>query len=618
MGAHLGILKTYRKVSNELFGLGLYREVKEQLVALLPLRNMKAKTTSNALSRRVWAVFGAPRLLVSDNGACFSSATFKALCFVWGIKHLATSPYYHCPNRVERFNRILKVALTIFHGCDPAKWYHDFEFLNVAFNSSFHESTYASPASVFLRWEFKHPLLSMRDVDPLLGGDGGVSLKDGCQEAFERLKTAHRKVSARYVIVLVKVSCLTGISHARPGFCSWPLLSAAVVLAVLGLTACAPQGPFTPRPYFNPRSPLTPQGYVPILSQNYDLNPFDNSYNFRTASYYPFGLYALSTNYANGLEIGKVELEEVNPHLRGGRVENHLGKTTPSSPDRDSNLDLPVLSSRAYTTSALANYTTEAGRYFSKCSWAHDFRYESGDGSTRQENGVINNPGTQVEAAAVTGSYSYIAPDGTPITVNYIADENGFQPIGNNIHEQISKAVANQTGNGIVAQEQGYLKNPGQKDLEAQVAQGSYSYTGPDGVVYTVTYIADENGFRAEGLHIPTPPPIPEAIASYQTGNGISAQEQGYLKNSGIKDQEAETVQGSYSYTAPDGTPITVTYTADENGYQAQGAHLPVAPPIPVEIQRSLDLIAATQRGTPNIPVYKPQTQYINRPFNRF
>nr|CAD7426516.1 unnamed protein product [Timema monikensis] len=42
-----------------------------------------------------------------------------------------------------------------------------------------------------------------------------------------------------------------------------------------------------------------------------------------------------------------VELEEVNPHLRGRRVENHLGKTTPSSPDRDSNLGLPVLSSRA-------------------------------------------------------------------------------------------------------------------------------------------------------------------------------------------------------------------------------------------------------------------------------
>nr|CAD7400202.1 unnamed protein product [Timema poppensis] len=58
-------------------------------------------------------------------------------------------------------------------------------------------------------------------------------------------------------------------------------------------------------------------------------------------------LYALSTNHANGLGIGKVELEEVNPHLRGGRADNHLGTPPPSSPDRDSNLDLPVFSSRA-------------------------------------------------------------------------------------------------------------------------------------------------------------------------------------------------------------------------------------------------------------------------------
>nr|CAD7203500.1 unnamed protein product [Timema douglasi] len=52
-------------------------------------------------------------------------------------------------------------------------------------------------------------------------------------------------------------------------------------------------------------------------------------------------------NYATETGIGKVKLEEVNPHLRGGRVEKHLGKTTPSSPNRDSNLDIPVLSSRA-------------------------------------------------------------------------------------------------------------------------------------------------------------------------------------------------------------------------------------------------------------------------------
>nr|CAD7263038.1 unnamed protein product [Timema shepardi] len=56
--------------------------------------------------------------------------------------------------------------------------------------------------------------------------------------------------------------------------------------------------------------------------------------------------------------IGKVEIEEVNPHLRGGRVENHLGTTPPSSPDRDSNLDFPVLSSRALHDKRLLNDRT--------------------------------------------------------------------------------------------------------------------------------------------------------------------------------------------------------------------------------------------------------------------
>nr|CAD7196739.1 unnamed protein product [Timema douglasi] len=53
--------------------------------------------------------------------------------------------------------------------------------------------------------------------------------------------------------------------------------------------------------------------------------------------------------------------EEVNPHLCGSRVENHLGKTTPSSPDQNSNLDHPILGTLAqHETCALANYATEA------------------------------------------------------------------------------------------------------------------------------------------------------------------------------------------------------------------------------------------------------------------
>lgn len=51
--------------------------------------------------------------------------------------------------------------------------------------------------------------------------------------------------------------------------------------------------------------------------------------------------------------------------------------------------------------------------------------------------------------------------------------------------------------NGIKAQEQGEVKNKG-TDNEIQSVRGSYSYTGPDGVLYEVTYIADENGFQPQ------------------------------------------------------------------------------------------------------------------------
>ncbi|KAJ9596212.1 hypothetical protein L9F63_027164, partial [Diploptera punctata] len=68
-----------------------------------------------------------------------------------------------------------------------------------------------------------------------------------------------------------------------------------------------------------------------------------------------------------------------------------------------------------------------------------------------------------------------------------------------------------ETENGIAAQEQGSIKNLGTGD-EASVVQGSYSYTSLEGYPIKVNYIADENGFRAEGIHLPTPHPIPDAI----------------------------------------------------------------------------------------------------------
>jgi len=75
-----------------------------------------------------------------------------------------------------------------------------------------------------------------------------------------------------------------------------------------------------------------------------------------------------------------------------------------------------------------------------------------------------------------------------------------------------------------------------------------------------------------------------------ETGNGIRNSETGTLANVGGPDAEGpvSVKSGSYSYISPEGIPITTTWTADENGFHASGAHLPVPPPIPAEIARSL------------------------------
>lgn len=67
---------------------------------------------------------------------------------------------------------------------------------------------------------------------------------------------------------------------------------------------------------------------------------------------------------------------------------------------------------------------------------------------------------------------------------------------------------AYETSNGIAAEETGFLKNAGTNN-EIQTARGSYQYYGPEGQLFKIVYTADENGFQAQGDHLPTPPPIP-------------------------------------------------------------------------------------------------------------
>ncbi|XP_026489170.1 flexible cuticle protein 12-like [Vanessa tameamea] len=61
-----------------------------------------------------------------------------------------------------------------------------------------------------------------------------------------------------------------------------------------------------------------------------------------------------------------------------------------------------------------------------------------------------------------------------------------------------------------------------------------------------------------------------------QTSDGKSVKEVGTLKNVGTENEGIE-VRGEYSYYGDDGVLYSVTYIANEKGFQPQGAHLPVS-----------------------------------------
>nr|AWK28317.1 cuticular protein [Nilaparvata lugens] len=92
---------------------------------------------------------------------------------------------------------------------------------------------------------------------------------------------------------------------------------------------------------------------------------------------------------------------------------------------------------------------------------------------------------------------------------------------------------------------------------------------------------------------------------SYESGNGIRAQEQGAQKPG--PEGPGTAAQGAFSYTGTDGQTYSITYTADENGFVPQGAHLPTPPPIPEEILKALEKNAADEAaGIFDDGQYKP------------
>ncbi|CAK1550813.1 unnamed protein product [Leptosia nina] len=116
------------------------------------------------------------------------------------------------------------------------------------------------------------------------------------------------------------------------------------------------------------------------------------------------------------------------------------------------------------------------------------------NGEIYQSQAALEHHGVYSDQSQLGHIYQRPAGESTARILGYNSENNGH-----------AYHYAYETENGIKAQEAGQVTKGTQ-------AEGAFSYTGDDGQTYTVTYTADEHGFRPQGAHLPTPPPIPEAI----------------------------------------------------------------------------------------------------------
>ncbi|KAI5710526.1 endocuticle structural glycoprotein SgAbd-2-like [Diaphorina citri] len=61
----------------------------------------------------------------------------------------------------------------------------------------------------------------------------------------------------------------------------------------------------------------------------------------------------------------------------------------------------------------------------------------------------------------------------------------------------------------------------------------------------------------------------------YQSGDGQAFSEKADMKRNFENTGDVLVKSGHYAYTAPDGTPVSVSYVADEYGFRASGSHIP-------------------------------------------
>ncbi len=123
---------------------------------LVAIGSATARNVTNK-TKEVLLRYGAPEVILTDNGTQFTSKIFSELAADWGVTFQNTAPYSPQSNPVERANRVVKTMIAQFVRDKHKTWdHHLFEF-QYALNTAVHDSTGYTPAMLCFGRELRAP-----------------------------------------------------------------------------------------------------------------------------------------------------------------------------------------------------------------------------------------------------------------------------------------------------------------------------------------------------------------------------------------------------------------------------------------------------------------------------
>ena len=176
------------------------------------VHSVKTSVISNRL-RKMFCRYGAPEILVTDNGPQFISKKFKDLMNEFNINHRRVTPYHPIANgEVERFNRSLKkcIQTAISEGMD---WRVVLQNFLLNYRTTAHSTTGVSPSELFFGRQIRDKLPSVPDKQQNSIQKSAKARDKAKKQSMKRYADEKRKASDHEIVIGQPVMVTINTGH---------------------------------------------------------------------------------------------------------------------------------------------------------------------------------------------------------------------------------------------------------------------------------------------------------------------------------------------------------------------------------------------------------------------